>query len=126
MSRRPAALALLAGALAVGCPQRHAEERAREEQRPVRPEARGVPPRGGRPPVPESPEGLLAPGAVGELQQALAGRGYLQAHRRGELDAPTTRALRKFQGDQGLAETGMPDRETLRRLGISPEEAYRR
>ncbi|BDG01077.1 peptidoglycan-binding domain-containing protein [Anaeromyxobacter oryzae] len=128
MSRR-AAVILLLGALAAGCPKRHPEERVREEQRPEqpdRPQASGVPPREGRPRVPASPEGLLAPGAVGDLQQALADRGYLAAHRRGELDEPTTRALERFQGHEGLAETGVPDRETLRRLGISPEKAYGR
>ena len=30
--------------------------------------------------------------------------------------------LRKFQESQGLAATGFPDHETLRRLGIDPKE----
>jgi hypothetical protein len=63
---------------------------------------------------------------VGEIQRALAERGLLGKHRKGELDEPTSAALRKFQGQEGLARTGFPDRETLRRLGIDPEQAYGR
>ncbi|HEX9401992.1 MAG TPA: peptidoglycan-binding domain-containing protein [Anaeromyxobacter sp.] len=60
------------------------------------------------------------------MQRALASRGLLHAHRDGALDASTSAALQKFQRDEGLAATGFPDRETLRRLGIDPEEAYRK
>jgi peptidoglycan hydrolase-like protein with peptidoglycan-binding domain len=98
---------------------------AREEA-PDRPAEKGVPPAAGRPRVPASPEALLAEGAVGKLQDALADRGYLGRHRRGELDDPTSKALREFQADEGLAETGFPDRETLARLGLDPEESYGR
>ena len=42
------------------------------------------------------------------------------------VDKPASAALRKFQAEQKLAETGFPDRETLRRLGIDPEQAYGR
>jgi hypothetical protein len=100
--------------------------RARPEA-PDEPAEKGVPPRGSRPRVPAAPEALLAPGAVGRIQQALEARGYLaEAHRRGELDAATSNGLRKFQEDEGLAATGMPDRETLDRLGVSPNAAYGR
>jgi peptidoglycan hydrolase-like protein with peptidoglycan-binding domain len=95
-------------------------------EEPDRKEDRGVPPRAGRPRVPAAPEALLAEGAVGRIQRALAERGYLEAHREGELDAPTSAALRRFQEDEGLAETGFPDRETLRRLHVDPEKAYGR
>jgi hypothetical protein len=93
---------------------------------PDRPSEKGVPPGEGRPRVPAAPEALLAEGAVGRIQEALAGRGLLGEHRRGELDEPTSAALRRFQEAEGLAETGFPDRETLRRLGIDPEQAYGR
>lgn len=93
---------------------------------PDSPEEKGVPPKGERPRVPASPEALLAPGAVTDIQRALAEDGYLGAHRPGELDAATSAAVRRFQEAQGLAATGMPDRETLRRLGINPEAAYGR
>ncbi len=86
---------------------------------------KGVPPRGEHPRVPSSPKSLLAEGEIGKIQQALDGRGYLGKERRaGALDDPTTAAIRKFQRDQGLAETGFPDRLTLQKLGLDPEEAY--
>jgi hypothetical protein len=43
----------------------------------------------------------------------------------GRLDGPTSTAIRRFQKEEALAETGFPDRDTLRRLGIDPESAYR-
>lgn len=131
--RRCAAVSL--AALALACAGRKAAEpvgagtpgeaRARPES-PDSPEEQGVPPKGERPRVPASPEALLAPGAVTEIQRALAEEGLLGAHREGELDRPTSAAVRRFQAQQGLAATGMPDRETLRRLGIDPEAAYGR
>jgi peptidoglycan hydrolase-like protein with peptidoglycan-binding domain len=74
--------------------------------------------------VPASPEALLGRDTVTSLQQALAGRGLLGEHRQGELDPPTQAAVRRFQEQQGLAATGVPDKETLRKLGVSAEEAY--
>jgi peptidoglycan hydrolase-like protein with peptidoglycan-binding domain len=76
--------------------------------------------------VPASPESLLAEGAVGRLQDALARRGHLGPHRPGELDDSTSQAVRRFQAAEGLAETGFPDRETLARLGLDPDEMYGR
>jgi peptidoglycan hydrolase-like protein with peptidoglycan-binding domain len=93
---------------------------------PDRPSEKGVPPAAGRPRVPAAPEALLAEGAVGRVQEALADRGYLGRHRRGELDDATAKALARFQADEGLAETGFPDRETLSRLGLDPDETYGR
>jgi peptidoglycan hydrolase-like protein with peptidoglycan-binding domain len=100
--------------------------RASKREAPDEPSEKGVPPEGGRPRVPAAPEALLAPGAVSEIQRALADRGHLGAHSEGELDAATTEALRAFQAEEGLAETGFPDRETLTRLGIDPPAAYGR
>ncbi len=118
--------------LAAGC--RHASrtapaearpEQAEREKRGEAPAQKGVPPRGERPRVPASPKALLAEGEIGKIQQALEDRGYLGKERRaGALDDPTTTALRKFQRDQDLAETGFPDRLTLQKLGLDPEEAY--
>jgi peptidoglycan hydrolase-like protein with peptidoglycan-binding domain len=120
-----ALLAALACAGRKGPPPEKVSTGAKEES-PDSPAEKGVPPRGERPRVPASPEALLAPGAIGELQSALADRGYLKRHTPGELDAPTSAAFRRFQEDEGLAATGMPDRETLRRLGVSPTQAYGR
>lgn len=92
---------------------------------PQRRHRAAVPPRGESPGLPASPAGLLADDAIRELQRQLQARGLLAAHREGELDAATSAAVRRFQQQEGLAATGAPDRETLRRLGVDPEEAYR-
>lgn len=126
--RRAAAVATLAALLACGG-VRKVEQPAPAPSKPEEPdrkEERGVPPAAGRPRVPAAPEALLSEGAVTSLQRALGERGYLKAHRDGELDEATSAALRRFQEDEGLAETGFPDRETLRRLGVDPEKAYGR
>lgn len=124
------AAASVAVALAVACGGvRRADEARSPPPRPEAPDAReerGPRPVPDRPRVPATPEGLLAEGAVGDVQEALAARGLLGSHRRGELDEPTSRALRAFQTEEGLAETGFPDRETLSRLGMDPEDAYGR
>jgi peptidoglycan hydrolase-like protein with peptidoglycan-binding domain len=72
--------------------------------------------------VPPTPQALLGARKVARVQAALAKRGYLGAHRQGELDAATRKAVHRFQDDQGLARTGFPDRETLERLGVHPDE----
>jgi hypothetical protein len=129
--RRAAALLLLAAAMG-GCSRVRKVEKpdapapAPKAEAPDRPEEKGVPPKEGRPRVPASPEALLAEGAVTDIQRALAERELLGKHVKGELDAPTAAGLRKFQKEEGLAQTGFPDRETLRRLGIDPEKAYGR
>jgi peptidoglycan hydrolase-like protein with peptidoglycan-binding domain len=127
--RRAALAALAAAALACGGVRRvepaAAPARAKPEA-PDQPAEKGVPPAPGRPRVPAAPEALLAPGAIGKIQRQLERKGYLGAHRRGELDDPTSAALARFQEDEGLAATGMPDRETVARLGLDPQAAYGR
>jgi peptidoglycan hydrolase-like protein with peptidoglycan-binding domain len=65
---------------------------------------------------------------VEKLQKALADRGYLDTSdvRAGDIDETTSAAIRKFQADQGVARTGSPDHETVRRLGLDPDELFRR
>jgi hypothetical protein len=78
------------------------------------------------PPVPATPDGLLAPGGARRVQEALVARGHLGAARSDEIDDATSAALRRLQREEGLAATGFPDRETLRRLGLDPAEVYAR
>ncbi len=126
--RRPSLAVALALLLAAGC--RHASkvgtpstsDTARQGE--PTPAQKGVPPRGARPRVPSSPKALLAQGEIGKIQDALSRRGYLEEHRPGALDDATTRAIRDFQKHEGLADTGFPDRLTLQKLGLDPEEAY--
>jgi peptidoglycan hydrolase-like protein with peptidoglycan-binding domain len=77
-----------------------------------------------RPPVPATPDALLTDDGERDLERALADKGYL-ASGVGKLGGDTAAALRRFQEDEGLAATGFPDRETLRRLGLDPQRVYR-
>jgi hypothetical protein len=79
-------------------------------------------------PLSTSPEGLLEPGAEKKIQAALARRGLLDAGdaHSGQLDGPTKKALRRFQHDADLPETGVPDRETIRRLGLPPDDLFKK
>ena len=89
----------------------------RQARRPARP---------GRPPLAVAPGGLYAPGAIEQIQQALQQRGYLEANAEsGKIDETTSAAVRKFQGDQDLARTGVPDHETVRKLGLDPDKVFR-
>ncbi len=121
---RTARATLLVAAVALACRHpRQARPPGPPTPQPAEQGARTAP---GRPRVPSSPEGLLAEDAVAEMQRALARRGHLGEHREGTLDAPTSAAVRRFQEEEGLATTGFPDRETLQKLCIDPEHAYRR
>ena len=80
----------------------------------------------GRPQLASSPEGLMLPGGVLLIQQALTKRGYLHAADSGALDDETSVGLRNFQSDEKLARTGAPDRETLRRLGVLEDKVFRK
>jgi hypothetical protein len=79
----------------------------------------------GRPELSPTPAGLMMDGAPERIQQALIRRGYLKGKATGQLDQDTTAALRKFQADEKIARTGVPDTETLNKLGISPRDIYK-
>ncbi|HET7753607.1 MAG TPA: peptidoglycan-binding domain-containing protein [Anaeromyxobacteraceae bacterium] len=90
------------------------------------PRDEGQPAEHGRPPLPATPSSLVTAGAARQLKEELRNRGYLKAQSSGpELDAATSDAVRRFQQEEGLAATGFPDRETLRRLNVDPKSAYR-
>lgn len=63
------------------------------------------------------PEGLKA------MQRALAEKGPT-VEATGLLDTQTQEALRAFQKTQTLPDTGLPDYETLRRLGLKPADVF--
>lgn len=64
------------------------------------------------------PEGLEA------MQKALQEKKIEAIEVTGLLDTQTQEALRAFQRAQKLPDTGLPDFETLRRLGLKPDEVY--
>ena len=71
------------------------------------------------------PEGILRPEAVRAIQAALANKGLPTGHG-GTLDAKTRAGLETLQRKANLAQTGLPDRETLRALGLDPDTLLRK
>jgi peptidoglycan hydrolase-like protein with peptidoglycan-binding domain len=74
-------------------------------------------------PVRTTPGGMLDDKSVKQLQSALDRKGY-KTSRSGVLDEETQAALRKFQKSEHVAPTGLPDYDTLRRLGLDPKKIY--
>lgn len=76
----------------------------------------------------------LEPGSKDQLQSDQGpatddkkkGEKISQVNETNKLDTKTQLALQQYQKSQGLPETGLPDYETLRRLGLKPEEVFRR
>jgi peptidoglycan hydrolase-like protein with peptidoglycan-binding domain len=56
-----------------------------------------------------------------EIQQALAAKGYFNGESDGRWSADSTEALRRFQHDQNLTETGKLDSVSLIALGLGPK-----
>jgi peptidoglycan hydrolase-like protein with peptidoglycan-binding domain len=78
----------------------------------------------GRPQLASSPAALMRPEGPALIQRALGKTGYLRGGGTGTFDRETEEALRKFQEDRQLARTGAPDRDTLRKLGLVPEDVF--
>ncbi len=109
-------------------PPQQAQPRQREGGPSAKPRLARRPQKPGRPPLAASPSALFVPGGVEQVQKALEQRGYLDAAqaKSGDIDAATADAVRKFQADQGIARTGNPDHETMRRLGLDPDQLFRK
>jgi len=56
-----------------------------------------------------------------EIQQALVAKGYLKSEPTGVWDADTQAAMRRFQTDQKLDETGKINSLSLISLGLGPQ-----
>jgi hypothetical protein len=94
-------------------------ERTAEEDKP-KPHTTGTT----NTPVPRTPVAALEKGQLRRIQEALAKKNLLGEHRSGDLDDATRRALRRLQHDSDLPETGLPDHETVRKLGLDPDEVF--
>lgn len=70
-----------------------------------------------------SPDGIFRVGAIEKLQRALERGGY-EVTVTGEFDSATEQALLLFQGAKDLPRTGYPDHETIRLLGLDPQDLY--
>lgn len=75
-------------------------------------------------PLATAPEALLAPGAEKKIRERLVAGGFLA--RDAESDAATREGLRRFQRAKDLPATGVADQETVRRLGLDPDEIFRK
>lgn len=115
---------LLAAALLPACSKARQQAQPGEtEPKTEAPTALERPP--SKPPVAAEPEDIVSEQQVQTLQRQLVELGY-EVPRSGKLDEPTRQALRRFQKNHGLAETGMPDLATLRLLGLEPYTVYGR
>ena len=70
-------------------------------------------------PVSTSAAGLLAPGADDKIRDKLAAAGFAAEGK------STKVALQRFQKANDLPATGIPDHETVKKLGLDPNETFR-
>lgn len=100
---------------------------AASQQRPGRGEGRQekAPKSESGVPLAASPEDMLVEGGPLKIQQALNARGF-KTGKAGKIDSETEAALREFQAQQGLPRTGIPDRATLSKLGLDPDELMKK
>jgi hypothetical protein len=73
-------------------------------------------------PLAQAPEGLLTPGAEQKIRDKLSAGGFMKE----DANASTGAALRRFQAAHDLPSTGVPDHETVRRLGLNPDDLFRK
>src|SRR5450759_2022917 len=73
-------------------------------------------------PLAQAPEGLLTPGAEQKIHDKLSAGGFMKE----DTNASTGAALRRFQATHDLPLTGIPDHETVRRLGLNPDDLFRK
>lgn len=67
---------------------------------------------------------MFKPDGLKAMQKALQDKKVEAIEVTGLLDTQTQEALRVFQKAQTLPDTGLPDFETLRRLGLKPDDVY--
>lgn len=101
-----------------------AEEPPATERVPRKPQAApaGEKPKGLTTPLAGEPLGLLRPGAEQEIHDKLSAGGFMKENAKGSTQA----ALRRFQAEHDLPATGTPDHETVRRLGLNPDDLFRK
>jgi len=119
-----AALCLVAALPLAACGHTKTTEKSPVEERtpPTDESTKSPPAHPHKMPVVESPNDLLAPGGEAEIRKKLVEGGYLDDSGAKSLEG----GLRKFQAAKDLPATGVPDHETVRRLGLDPNEVFRR
>jgi len=74
-------------------------------------------------PVRTTPHAMLDAVSMRRVQRALTERGF-PVDETGQLDEATERALRGFQSREKMAKTGLPDYDTLDKLGLDARKIY--
>ncbi|HEY7301942.1 MAG TPA: peptidoglycan-binding domain-containing protein [Xanthobacteraceae bacterium] len=64
----------------------------------------------------------LSQNEIKQMQGALDQKGYHAGRQDGKMGPMTESALRQFQKDQSLQQTGQPDQQTLAALGINEQQ----
>jgi hypothetical protein len=95
------------------------ESKPAAEERKRAPRAEPAASKPGDVPVATSPAGLLAPGADDKIRDRLAERGFASEGK------STKEAMRRFQQANDLPATGVPDHETVKKLGLDPDVIFR-
>jgi hypothetical protein len=122
VSRRAFDWVFLLGLFGCSHPQTTAPPSKPASEAPRLPSASAATPKTepGHPPLAAAPGVILKPGATDALAEQLRARGLLAPN--ASTSAELAKALRAFQKSEGLAETGFPDRETVRRLGLDAKD----
>ena len=75
-------------------------------------------------PVASAPSGLLKPGAEEKIRDKLGADGEKAGRAGGESAGSMGAALKKFPAAHDLPATGKPDMETVRKLGLNPDDIF--
>ena len=73
-------------------------------------------------PLATAPESLLKPGAEEKIRDRLTAGGFMND----PGDASMRAALRRFQKAKDLPATGVPNHETVSKLGLDPDALFRK
>jgi hypothetical protein len=105
--------------------QEEAPKRARTEPKAPAAEGKGSelhPGKSDAVPVATAPDVLLAPGADDKIRERLASQGYLDGDDKGSTRA----GIRRFQKEHDLPTTGVADHETVKKMGLNPDQIFRK
>lgn len=102
-------------------------KRARTEAKAPAGDGKGSDLHPGKPdavPVATAPDVLLKPGADDKIRERLKAGGYVDGDDK-ESAAATRQGIRRFQKEHDLPATGVADHETVKRLGLDPNQIFR-
>jgi hypothetical protein len=133
-----AQIASLALSFAIGCAhtkttddgsEKHEKQESKrdETKKAEKPRAHETSPNAGRAdgvPLATAPAGLLAPGADQKICDRLVAEGFLADDAK-RSDGAMSEGLRRFQRARDLPATGVPDDQTVKDLGLNPDEIFR-